>query len=135
MKSIKLAMICAAIALFGFACTQNPQPTNSTRPAAAASPAASATATPDEFAAARVNYEKHCNACHGEKAEGGLVKVDNKRLKVPSLKSDHAIKRTDEQLVKQIVTGGDGMPSFKAKLNPAEIQALVHLIRKEFQGK
>ena len=131
MKSIKLALICAAIAFLGFACNQNSQPTNSTRPAAAASPAA----TPDEFAAARVNYDKHCTACHGEKAEGGLVKVDNKRLKVPSLKSDHAIKHSDEELVKKIVTGGDGMPSFKTKLNPAEIQALVHLIRKKFQGK
>ena len=133
MKSIKLALVCAAIALSSFACNQDTQPTTSTRPAAAASP--TATATPDELAAARVNYEKHCTACHGEKAEGGLVKVDNKRLKVPSLKSEHAIKHPDDQLVKQIVTGGDGMPSFKAKLDPAEIQALVHLIRKDFQGK
>ena len=135
MKSIKLALVCAAIALFGFACSQNTQPTTSTRPVVAASPAASATATPDELAAARVTYDKHCTACHGEKAEGGLVKVDNKRLKVPSLKSEHAIKHSDEDLVKKIVTGGDGMPSFKDKLKPAEIQALVHLIRKEFQGK
>jgi mono/diheme cytochrome c family protein len=133
MKSIKLALVCAAIALFGFGCNQDTQPTNSTRPVAAASP--TATATPDELAAARVTYEKHCTACHGEKAEGGLVKVDNKRLKVPSLKSEHAIKHSDEDLVKKIVTGGDGMPSFKAKLSPAEIQALVHLIRKDFQGK
>jgi len=133
MKSIKLALICAAIAISNFACNQDTQPTTSTRPVAAASP--TATATPDELAAARVNYEKHCTACHGEKAEGGVVKVDNKRLKVPSLKSEHAIKHPDEDLVKKIVTGGDGMPSFKAKLSPAEIQALVHLIRKDFQGK
>ena len=133
MKSIKLALVCAAIALFCFACNQDTQPTNSTRPVVAASPIA--TATPDEFAAARVNYEKHCTACHGEKAEGGLVKVDNKRLKVPSLKAGHAIHHSDEELVKKIVTGGDGMPSFKAKMSLAEIQALVHLIRKEFQGK
>ncbi len=132
MKSIKLAVVCAAIALFSFACNQDTPSTTSTRPATA-SP--KTTATPDELAAARVNYEKHCTACHGEKGEGGLVKVDNKRLKVPSLKSDHAIKHTDDQLVKQIVTGGDGMPSFKGKLDPAETQTLVHLIRKDFQGK
>ena len=133
MKSIKLAVVCAAIALFSFACNQDTPSTTSTRPATAASP--TTTATPDELAAARVNYEKHCTACHGEKGEGGLVKVDNKRLKVPSLKSDHAVKHTDDQLVKQIVTGGDGMPSFKGKLDPAETQTLVHLIRKDFQGK
>jgi mono/diheme cytochrome c family protein len=82
-----------------------------------------------------VAYQKNCESCHGENGEGGVVKVDNKRLKVPSLKSDHAIKHPDADLTKQITAGGDGMPAFKDKLKQEEIQSLVQMIRKEFQGK
>jgi mono/diheme cytochrome c family protein len=133
MKSIRLTLLCALVALFTFACTQATPQTNSTKtPAAAASPAAPK-ATPDEFAAVRANYKKNCESCHGENAEGGIVKVDNKKLKVPSLKTGHAIHHPDADLVKKINTGGDGMPAFKDKLKPEEIQELVRLIRKEFQ--
>ncbi len=134
MKSIRLTLLCALVALLTFACTEATPPTNSTTTSTAtASPAA--TATPDEFAAARANYKKNCESCHGEKAEGGIVKVDNKKLKVPSLKTAHAIHHPDADLVKKINTGGDGMPAFKDKLKPEEIQELVRLIRKEFQGQ
>ena len=134
MKSIRLTLLCALVALLTFACTEATPPTNlTTTPAATASPAA--TATPDEFAAARANYKKNCESCHGEKAEGGIVKVDNKKLKVPSLKTGHAIHHPDADLAKKITAGGDGMPAFKDKLKQEEIQELVRLIRKEFQGQ
>jgi mono/diheme cytochrome c family protein len=136
MKSIRLTLLCALAALLTFACTEATSPTNlPTTSTATASPAAAATATPDEFAAARTNYKKNCESCHGEKAEGGIVKVENKKLKVPSLKTGHAIHHPDADLVKKINTGEDGMPAFKDKLKPEEIQELVRLIRKEFQGQ
>jgi mono/diheme cytochrome c family protein len=136
MKSIRLTLLCALVALLTFACTEATPPTNlTTTPTAAVSPAAAATATPDEFAAARANYKKNCESCHGEKAEGGIVKVDNKKLKVPSLKTGHAIHHPDADLAKKITAGGDGMPAFKDKLKQEEIQELVRLIRKEFQGQ
>jgi mono/diheme cytochrome c family protein len=94
-----------------------------------------ATATPDEFAFARANYAKHCSACHGQEGKGGLVKVEDVKLKVPSLKEGHALKHLDEDLVDQIRNGGDGMPKFKDKLSPDEINALVRFVRHEFQGK
>ena len=136
MKCIRLTLLCALVALLTFACTEATSPTNlPTTSTATASPAAPATATPDEFAAARASYQKNCESCHGEKAEGGIVKVENKKLKVPSLKTGHAIHHPDADLVKKINTGGDGMPAFKDKLKPEEIQELVRLIRKEFQGQ
>jgi mono/diheme cytochrome c family protein len=98
-------------------------------------PAATATATPDEFASTRVNYAKHCVVCHGVDGEGGLKTVDNKKLKVPSFSEGHALKHTDEDFVEQIMKGGDGMPEFKDKLSPAEINELVRFIHREFQGK
>ena len=134
MKRIALALTCIAVALVATACTETVTPTNS--PAATASPAAPAPTTPpDPLAAARTNYAKHCEACHGPEGVGGLVKVENKQIKVASLKSDHAIKHTDDQLAKTITNGEEAMPAFKDKLSQSEIADLVKFVRKNFQGK
>src|SRR6266404_1386949 len=46
---------------------------------------APATATPDEFAAARATFHKICKCCHGEKGDGGRVNACvATRLRVPS---------------------------------------------------
>ncbi len=134
MKLISLALTCVAIALLATACTETATPTNTSTPAAAASPAASGPAA-DQFATARANYTKHCEACHGPTAEGGLVKVDNKQIKVPSLKAEHAIRHRDEVLMKVITGGEEAMPSFKDKLSQQEIAEMVRFIRTNFQGK
>ena len=136
MKLISLALLCVAIALVVSACTETATPTNTNTARAGASPAApAATATPDPLAGARANFGKNCEGCHGPKGEGGLVKVDNKQIKVPSLKSEHAIKHTDDQIVKMITNGEEQMPAFKDKMSQPEIADLVKFVRKEFQGK
>ena len=134
MKLISLALTCVAIALFAIACTETATPTNTST--SSASPAAAApTATVDEFATARANYKKNCEACHGPEATGGLVKVEKKQIKVPSLKAEHAIKHTYDQLTKMITNGEEDMPAFKEKMSTQEITQMVRFIRKEFQGK
>ena len=133
MKLISLALLCVAIALVAFACTETPTTTNTNTSRAAASPAA--TATPDPLAGAQANFTKNCEPCHGPQGEGGLVKVDNKQIKVPSLKSDHAIKHTDDQIAKMITNGEEAMPAFKDKMSQAEIADLVKFVRHHFQGK
>jgi mono/diheme cytochrome c family protein len=131
MKLIALALTFIVVALVATACTETP--TNTSTPSTAASPAS--TASSDVFAAARANYTKHCEACHGPTGEGGLVKVDDKQIKVPSLKAEHAIRHTDDRLIKKIMDGEEAMPAFKDKITPSEIADLVRFIRKEFQGK
>jgi mono/diheme cytochrome c family protein len=135
MKRIALALTCIAVSLVIAACTETATPTNTstntTQPAASPSP----TGTPDELAMARVNYAANCEPCHGPTGEGGLVKVDNKQIKVPSLKAAHAVKRTDEQITRLITNGEEAMPSFKDKLKPEEIASLVKFVRTEYQGK
>lgn len=134
MKLIALALTCIAIALVATACTETVTPTNT--PTATASPAASAPTTPpDPLAVARANYAKNCEGCHGPEGVGGLVKVEDKQIKVASLKSPSAIKHTDEQLARVITNGEEAMPAFKDKLTPAEITDLVRFVRKEFQGR
>jgi cytochrome c551 len=133
MKLTVLFLFCVISTLFVFGCA-NSGPTNSAAPAAPASaPATSATADP--LANARATYAKECQSCHGEKGDGGVVKVDNKSLKVPSLKTERSLKHTDEQYIKQITNGGDGMPAFKDKLKPEEMEALVKLIKRDIQGR
>src|SRR5690242_20874875 len=136
MKLTLLALGCVVFALVAIACTETASPTNSATPrTAASSPAPSASASVDEFAHAKEIYAKNCEGCHGPNAEGGIAKVNNKQIKVPSLKADHAIKHTDEQLKKMITNGEEEMPSFKDKMSAAEISEMVKYVRKHFQGK
>jgi mono/diheme cytochrome c family protein len=136
MKLFSLLLTCAVIALFGIACSETATPTNTSTATRTASPAApSPAASVDPFAAASANFAKNCEACHGPNGEGGLAKVDNKQIKVPSLKAEHAIKHTDAELTKQITNGEEEMPAFKDKLKPEEITELVRYLRHHFQGK
>ncbi len=135
MKLISLVLTCAAIALLSIACTETTTTTNApsaARPAAPASP--TPTAPVDEMVAARAIYARDCEACHGPNGEGGPVKVDNKQIKVPSLKANHAIKHTDDELIKIITAGEEAMPAFKDKLKPEEITLMVRFVRKNFQA-
>lgn len=139
MKFIKLALLILTITLSIVACnnpTSTNQTTNTTTTAATqSSPVASPTpAAVDELAAAGVIYERECSICHGDGGEGGIVKTEFGKLKVPTFKAGHALRHTDEQFAKQIHNGGDGMPPFKDKLKEDEISELVRFIRKEFQS-
>ena len=137
MKLILPALTCVALALVGTACTETATPTNTATPrsAATSTPTPAPAASVDEFATARANYTKNCEACHGPNAEGGVVRINNKQLKVPSLKADHAIKHTDAEMVDYITNGHEAMPAFKDKLNAAEVTELVRFVRKTYQGK
>ena len=136
MKLISLALTCIALTLIATACTETVTPTNTSTPTAAGSPAPAAPTAPiDPLATARANYAKHCEPCHGPTGEGGLVKVENKQIKVASLKAEHAIKHTDDQLAKVITGGEEEMPAFKDKLTPEEITEMVRFIRTNFQGR
>ena len=145
MKPIKLALLVAAATLFAIACdtttTQTGNNNNATTTVTTASPAPSPStgaqtgASPaDEFASIRPVYAAECARCHGITGEGGTVEILKKKLKVPSLKTGHALNHSEEQLAKQISDGGDGMPAYKDKLKQEEINTLVSFIRKEFQG-
>ena len=135
MKPISLVLTCIAIALVAVACTETATPTNTNTATVTRTASPTPAASVDEFARARTNFATHCEGCHGPNGEGGLAKVDNKQIKVPSLKADHAKKHTDDELVKIVTGGEEEMPSFKDKLQAQEITELVRFVRKNFQGK
>jgi len=132
MKLTKLPLLVGLIVLLAVACNQPAEQTTITTGSATPAPAA---ATPDEFAAARATFAKECVNCHLAKGEGGPVTVDGQKMKVPSLREGHALDHPDSEFVEQITKGGDGMPAFKDKLKPEEIDGLVRFIHHEFQGK
>jgi mono/diheme cytochrome c family protein len=131
MKTFALVLLALAIGTFTLSCSQPTQPANANGSTAQASPIASV----DEFAAMKTSYAKMCKECHGASGEGGTVQIDNEQLKVPSLREGHALAHSDQQLVKQILEGGEGMPAFKDKVSTAEAAELVRFVRKEFQRK
>lgn len=132
---MKLILL-VAIALIAAGCAATTTTTNAPSATGASTPAAPApAASVDPMIVARANFTKNCEACHGPTGEGGPVKVDNKTIKVPSLKAAHALKHTDDELLKIITGGEEAMPAFKDKLTQDEIKHLVSFVRKEFQGK
>ena len=133
MKSC-VAVFSLVAALLSVAACSQPANNNVTR-VSTSTPAPLATTTPDELAFARANYAKHCVECHGVEGNGGLVEVERKKIKVPSLKEGHALKHTDDDFVEQINEGEEEMPAFKDKLSPNEIDQLVRFIRTEFQNR
>jgi mono/diheme cytochrome c family protein len=130
MKTLPVVLSLILVALFG-ACNKTSEVTNGPK----SSPSAAATATPDEFAAARKIFAKDCANCHGDTGEGKTAVIDGQKIKAPSLRTGHALNHPDQDFVKQIVKGGDGMPAFGNKLSAKEIDDMVRFIRKEFQGK
>jgi mono/diheme cytochrome c family protein len=139
MKSLKLAIITCAAALFAIACnssTSTNQTANNTKaPANANAPTPAATPA-DPLADARKQFAQGgtCARCHGETGAGGEFDVDGKKMKAPNLKTGHALKMSDEQVAKKITNGGDGMPPFGKRLTPDQINNLVRFIRQDIQG-
>jgi len=132
MKAFTFALLMVAISLFTVACSKPNTETITHSGPVVSSPAV---ATPDQYASARTTFKKNCSACHDEEGTGGLKTVDGKKLKVPNLREGHALHHPDDDFIKQITKGGDGMPAFKDKLTPEQMNELVRFIRHEFQGK
>ena len=143
MRRLKLGLIFSAAAFLAAACATatntNTSIGNSNRTVTvnsgntAATPAASA----DDLAAARTTYKGTCINCHKENGEGGVAELDEGvKIKVPSFKTAHSIGHTDQQFARKIANGDkeEGMPAFKDRLTPEQINALARFIRSEFQS-
>ena len=133
MKLVKLALIGLFAAFFVAACSKTNPPTGTV---SELKPSAS-TPKNDEWAGVRKLYTDTCSNCHKADGAGGSVTFSegDPPLKVPTFKSERQTSEPDAEYIEQIKEGGDGMPSFKKRLNDSQIAQLVAYIRKEFQGK
>jgi ubiquinol-cytochrome c reductase cytochrome b subunit len=62
---------------------------------------------------------KQCRNCHSIGGSGGM--------RGPALDTV-ATRKTDDQLVRQVIQGGGNMPAYGKNLNPAEVTALVSFL-------
>ena len=131
LEMIKLSIIVFVTLLFAAACNKT-STTEKSQINTRSSPT-TAHSTRDEFASARDIFRNICARCHRANAEGGTFELEGVTMKVPSLKGEHARQLTDEQIAQQIANGGRGMPSFKSRLKPDQINEMVRFIRQELQ--
>lgn len=73
-------------------------------------------------------YKAKCTMCHG--ADGAGQTPTGKKMKVRDLRSPEVQKMSDKELTTIITDGKGKMLAYKGKLAPADISALVELIRK-----
>ena len=153
MKFFKFGLMAVFLSVFVVACTQSTTTTTTNTATnsktitqnvngttvqyeAANSNANSAPqAATDELAGAKKIYKEKCILCHKETGEGGEVDIEGDKLKVPSFKNEKVAALEDAKYKRVIEEGDDKMPAFKSKLKPEEIDGLIKMIRKDFQGK
>jgi cytochrome c6 len=75
-----------------------------------------------DLAAAKTTFTAKCAMCHGPDGAGSEV---GKSLNVPDLRSSAIQKLPESELTEIISNGKNGMPSFKASLNPGQIHDLI----------
>jgi ubiquinol-cytochrome c reductase cytochrome b subunit len=76
--------------------------------------------TPEELAGATVFQYKSCRNCHALEGRGGH--------RGPDL-THEGMRLSRDELVRQVIQGGENMPPFGDRLKPAEIDALVGFLQ------
>lgn len=66
-----------------------------------------------------VLYSKNCKRCHGIDGTHALFGAKNLRISTLS----------DSDVIRQITKGKGGMPAFRKKLSPAELQFLLGYVK------
>lgn len=92
----------------------------------------------NDLAAAKDTFTKFCIRCHQENGEGGNnIQIGDLTIKhVPNFNDPKIAAEPDAEYIATIENGAsEGMPKFKGRLSPEQIQNLVRFIRAEFQGK
>jgi mono/diheme cytochrome c family protein len=139
MREIKLVIVIVAaliaIAACGGPAANNSALNNGNKAAVSNANTAPVTSNSNSPATAALDgkplYTENCKICHQDTGKGGPTTIDGKKIKPSDLTAGHSKKHSDDDLAKDISEGSpdDGMPSFKTKLKPDEIKAVVGYIR------
>lgn len=120
--------------LFAAACGSSPSrndTANNAGPARTPTATSTAPTNVDTLAMGRQLYTAACAACHRADGTGGEITVEGKTIDPDDLTDDHCKKMPDQKMIEVIYNGieDDGMPSFKGKLQEAEIREVVRYVR------
>lgn len=72
-------------------------------------------------------FQSHCQMCHGP--NGSADTPTGKAFHVPNFHDPAIVKMSDAELTQVITHGKNKMPAFGTRLDPPQIQSLVHFIR------
>lgn len=126
--------IAAGVALVGLGLTK----TNLVEPGLAATPLGNSAGAPSQGAGV---YAEYCAGCHGVTLAGRGVRAA--RTPIPPLDgSGHAWRHSDLELTTIIAAGiqppvsasGLGMPAFRGRLEPIEIDAVVGFVKSQWSS-
>ncbi len=77
-------------------------------------------------------YLKHCRSCHGSSGQPTKQAL-RETPRIPALDAPFLVKRSADSLLAVLRQGvGRDMKSFKSKLSPEEMQAVVTYLRETF---
>lgn len=134
-KATTILAGCAALTLNGCG---SPEPaaesdqaaasTATAEPAPAAAPAKAKTRTDFDQAAAATLYAEKCAACHQAKGEG-MAGV------YPAFPGNTLVSGPADPLLKVILEGRGGMPSFLGDMTPEEIALVTNHLRNEWSSQ
>ena len=149
MRILKLGTVGAAALLFAVACTQTTTNVNSpgntaTNVTNTANVNAAPVNTGSNANAAAVDtammgkdlYTKFCSKCHKDDGTGGPTEIEGKKINPEDLTSAEVKGFTDDKIAGYITNGepDEGMPAFKDRLTPEQINEVVKYIRTEFHN-
>ena len=130
MKEITSGMF-LLLALFITAC--QPGETNSTNTDSTAinESRSSPQSTVDLAAEGRLIFATNCMICHKETGKGGQVTINGRKIDPDDLTTEKMKAMTDDKLIGYVTNGveEEGMPAFREKLTPEEIQTVVAHVR------
>jgi mono/diheme cytochrome c family protein len=90
------------------------------------SPTVAEVETPDAAVGAGL-YQANCSGCHGSQGEGGVG---------PALAGGLPRFGSEDEVAAFVSTGVPGrMPGFETRLNPDEINAIVHFVWSDVAGR
>lgn len=112
MKELKFITLAMLAAIYAAACSSS---------------SSSGRLSDADIAAARSIFTTQgCVACHGPDGSGGVG---------ANLRSGPYAEHPIQRYRDQITNGGNGMPPFKDKLKPEQIDLMARFVKQEFQGK
>ncbi len=76
-------------------------------------------------------FREKCSICHGIEATGKILGGKQ----IPSLRDGEALKKSEEEIFKQIYNGGNGMLPFKDQLSEEKIRQMVRFVKHDIQGR
>lgn len=150
---LKIASICAVLAIFIFACNQTPTGNNTAQNSADKPANNTAENSSNVFSDMPVNippevkkndassggkiFMEICAKCHKEDGSGGKVTIEGETINAENLTGEKMINMADAKYVDYIENGvpDEGMPAFKGRLSDEEIRSVIKFIRTEIQKK